>query len=201
MEPDLLQPMRQAAYRHAYEDGIAEILVGVLLAVTALASFHSVWVLATALVLKRVLERIRDRVITPRTGSATLPERPARQLLGMAAYGVLAGILVAIVRLATADSGAPLGGYRWIPLFMGLFLSGGFLYVTSRAGLKRFYIYLAASVLGGLAMTLSMAGSTRQEAFNALSTLLWGLSALLITIGAVVFVTFLRHNPVLAHEH
>jgi len=201
MEPDLLQPMRQAAYRHAYEDGITEILVGVLLAVAALASFKSVWILAAVIVLKWVLERLRDRVTAPRIGSATLPERPGRLLLGMAVYGVGAGLAVLIAHLATANSGAPLGGYRWIPLFMGLFLSGGFLYVTSRAGLKRFYIYLAASVVGGLAMTLSVAGGTRQEAYDALSTLLWGLSALLVTFGAVAFIRFLRNNPVLAHEH
>lgn len=201
MQPDPLEPVRRAAYRHAYEDGITEILVGILLAVAALSTFRGIWIIVAAIALKWVLERVRDRVTAPRVGSATLPEPKGRLLLGMAGYGILAGIVVVIAHVATAGSGAPLGGYRWIPLFMGLFLSGGFLYVIGRAGLKRFYIYLAASVAGGLAMTLSVAGGTRQEAYDALSTLFWGLSALLVTIGTAAFIRFLRNNPVLAHGH
>ena len=199
---DPIQSIQRAAHRHTFRDGITEILVGILLAAGALTILRKpvIVILAIALTLKWTLPRLRSRFVTPRVGSAVLPERPGRTIVGVFIYGILAGAAVFMARLATAGSGAPLGAYRWLPLFVGLFLSGGFLYVAGKTRLRRFLLCLAASIGAGLVLALTIRTGARQEAYASLVTLLWGLSALLLLTGAGTLIRFIRRNPVVMVE-
>jgi len=192
--------MAKAARKHPFEDGIAEILIGVLLATGAL-TLLSRWgfmMLLAAMGLNWALPKLRDRWVTPRAGSASLPQdKPGRVLAGMFGYGLAVGGAVLVLHLLTRGFGAPLGGYRWLPLFVGLFLAGGFLYVWRTAGLKRFGVYLAASVGGGLLLTLAMQDGLRETAYGEVRKLLWLLAALFLVTGAVTLAGFIRRNPVI----
>lgn len=203
MKPDPIESIQEAVHRHSFEDGINEILVGVLVAGGALTLGYRggvFFVLALALLLKWALPRLRDRIAAPRVGMAELPAQPARQMTGIVVYCLLAGLVVVAAWLATGRSRSPLAEYRWVPLFTGLCLSGGFIYAAGRTRLKRFYIYLAATLAGGLLVTLTMSTGGRQEAFGALAQLLWMLSALLIVMGSVILIRFIRRNPVISSE-
>ncbi len=202
-QTDPLMSIHEAAYRHAFEDGITEILAGILLAAGALLTLRSgggVVILAVALGLMWALPRLRDRVTTPRTGSASLPMWPGRTIWGILVYGILAALAVLALRTATVGYGAPLGEYRWLPLFTGLFLSGGFVFAARKTRLKRFYFYILAAVGGGLLLAVTMNSGTRLEAYWRLTALLWGLSGLLLLIGTVTLVRFIRRNAIVAGE-
>ncbi|MBL8232606.1 MAG: hypothetical protein JNL98_29175 [Bryobacterales bacterium] len=189
----------KAAQRHPFNDGIAEILVGLLLATAALVTL-SKWgflVLFVALGLSRLLPRLRDHVATPRAGAATLPrENPWRFLLGIFAYGLLVGGILIALHWLTADRGSPLGEYRWLPLFVGLWLSGGFLHAVRTTGLKRFGVYLAASLGGGAYFTLAMNTGARAAAYGELRNFLGFLAAMVLIGGIGTLINFLRRNPV-----
>ncbi len=198
MKPtDPIKSMQMAAYRYAYDDGIVEILIAVLLAAGAamMMRFAGI-VLWMAIGLTWVLPRLRDRITTPRAGYAVLPQRLVRDLLGVALFGLVAGAVVASLRWLTQDHGAPLGEYRWIPLFAGLLLSGGFLYVFQTARLKRFLLYLAVSIGGGLWFALTPETGIRQAAYASLRQLVWVLSAVVACGGLISLMLFLRRNPV-----
>lgn len=200
---DPIRLMQQAALRHAVDDGISEILVGILLAAGALLVLHprgAVLVLGVAAGLKWLLPRLRDRITTPRVGSATLPQQPFKLLAGIFIYGVLSGFVVLGLRAATGGHTGPFGQYRWLPFFVALFLSGGFLYFARTTNLKRFYVYLAVTVGGGLAFTLTMPSGERLQAYGELITLLWLLSALFVVTGSAVLARFILHNPVVPSE-
>lgn len=189
----------KAAQRHLLNDGIVEILIGLLLTTAALVTL-SRWgflVLFVALGLSRLLPRLRDHVATPRVGAATLPrENPWHFLFGIFAYGLLVGGLVFVLQWFTADLGSPLGGYRWLPLFVGLWLSGGFLHAVRTTGLKRFGVYLAASLGGGAYFTLAMNTGARAAAYGEVRHFLGFLAAVVLIGGIVALITFLRRNPV-----
>lgn len=194
MEPsDPFPAMRLATFRRAYEDGIAEILTATLLASAAaiLLRRQGVLILFLAIALNRALPRLRDRYTAPRTGVAQLPA-PPHFLRGILLYSALTAAAVTLAAWLLPA----LGGYRWLPLFTGLLLSGGFLHVVLTARLKRFALYLAAASLGGLTCTLTLETGARLESYEALRTLLAGLAALLAISGTTVFLSFLHHNPV-----
>lgn len=199
-------PMRliqRAAQQHAFDDGITEILIGVLVAAAALLILRPgglIFMLGIAVLLNWALPRLRDRITTPRIGSAVLPQRPIRTIVGIFMSGVLSGCAVMALRMVTGGNSGPLGEYRWLPLFAGLFLSAGFLYLARSTRLKRFYIYLAASTGGGIVFALTMPSGDRLLAYGELTTLLWLLSALFVVTGSIVLVRFIRRNPLFPSE-
>lgn len=200
---DPIRLMRQSAQRHAFDDGIAEILAGVLLVAGALLALHprgAVLVLGVAALLNWALPRLRDRITTPRVGFAKLPQRPFRTLVGILIFGILSGCAVLVLRVVTGGNAGPFGEYRWIPFFVGLFLSGGFLHLARSTRSKRFYVYLAASIGGALGFTLTMPSGERLQAYAELTSLLWLLSVLLVVTGSSVLVRFIRHHPVLPSD-
>ena len=198
-----LRSFREAAHRNAFEDGVAEVLLGVLLATAAAVVLRrtGILILAVAAVLPWALQRLRNRITRPRVGEAELPREAFGSPKGILVYAILAaGVTLVAFLLAVSFGGARFGGYRWVPLFAGLAVSGGFLAVASRTRLKRFYLYFAAAIGGGVFCALTASSGARQDGYEALRNLLWGLSALLLVVGTATLIGFIRRNPVFSGE-
>lgn len=95
----------------------------------------------------------------------------------------------------TGDLTDRLAFYRWLPLFCGVLVAGGFVHAAGTSGLLRFKVYAAAATAGGLALTFAMPTPGRAAGYARLSLLLGFLAALLVASGAWVLVRFVRSNP------
>lgn len=196
---DAIRNMERRVHSHAYEDGIAEMLLGALLALAAaIIAGGRTFLLPLALfALVPTLRRLRDRYSTPRIGFAEpTPQPPVRFVAGLAAYGVFSICVSAALMMAAGDLFDAQRWYRWIPAFAGLMVAGGFLHASSTSGLRRFAVYATVAIAGGVVLALGTEDVSRANGYAQLRLLLSALAVVVFGTGSAVFVRFLRRHPV-----
>lgn len=182
-----LGEVEKRARRTLSQDGLVYIILSLLLAMIGLSladnGFSGLAMLGLFLALP--LELLRRRITYPRVGYAKLSEPPGatRGILGFA----LAAVIVLTV-IAFAGGGR---FQRVLPAIVGLLFAMAFYFGASIEGIglvEALLIPLIAA--GGVIVSIFI-----DDWHLAVATLLWGIAALLLIIGLVRLILFVRSHP------
>jgi hypothetical protein len=163
---DLVQ-VRQRVYRYWYEDGLAEIAGGSVLALVGLYFWvqsrlpadslfvplfgvgFPILVLVSGWLARHWVRVAKERWTYPRTGYVQYHRPGNRRRWLTVGIGVGTGILITllIARGPIAEA--------WLPALAGTIVGAGILYLAHTVGLIRFYVLASLSVLLGIALSLS----------------------------------------------
>jgi hypothetical protein len=191
--------IEQKVWRASQQDGLMEVMIGVLLAAGA-GQVHGTglfvpWILALVF-MTPVLEAIRKRLTYPRIGYVALvQEEPKNTLRGIALYTIIVIAAMALAFVILSDIGDLTLWQRWSPTLTGVLLSGGMIYAASKSGATRYHVFMVLSV--GLGVAFSILFS---ESYTGLTLYLLTLGGVFILCGAVTFLRFLRRYPLPVEE-
>lgn len=198
-----LQTLRRLAYRHALEDGAADIVVGVYTILVGVATQRRAF-LALAVVYLVVYAMIwrglHDRISSRRVGYAETKEQPPHVLLtGALAAVVLTLIVVAAITLSTGRLWNLEHWPTWGPILAGLILAAGFLQTAIRSALRRYYGYAGLALAGSLFFWLFPFAPSINPS-DRLTLFLFLVGGVMAITGIVVGARFRRLHPVLNVE-
>jgi hypothetical protein len=200
---DPLRALRRRAYRHALDDGAADIVVGIYTITVGTATQNRA-LLALAvvyLILYALAWRwLHDRISSRRTGYAEMPEQPPRVLLtGALAAGVLTLLVVAAITISMGKLWDLTRWPTWSPLLAGVILAAGFLQTALRSELRRYYGYAGVAVVGSLFFWLFPFGPSINPS-DRLTLFLFVVGATMVIAGIVVSARFRQAHPLHAVE-
>ena len=193
-----LQHLEQKTYRESQQDGLAELLLGVLLMLLSLmlrrppfVAFLGLWMLYVP----GLLERLRERHTYPRIGVARPHAEDAKELArGIFGYMTIVALVMAIgLFIFMGRSSAWNAGllYQWAPAWFGMMLVGAMTYLHSRSGDPRCYVYAIVAILLGI--TFSLIPFEGKRIGVSLYCLTMGVGTAIA--GFITFRLFLRRNP------
>jgi len=198
---DPIARLRQRAYRHTFEDGIADIVVGVYTLMIGVATQRRIFIVLAAVylvIMQQAWRSLHRQVSGPRTGYAELAEEPPQKLLvGIMAAGIATMGVVAAATWSSGNLWNLTFWPNWAPVLAGAILAGGFLHTATRFGLWRCYAYTAAALGGSLFFWLFPFGSAINPS-DRLTLFLFSLAGAIIATGIVVLVRFTRRTPAVA---
>ncbi len=175
MEGDIDRVM-QRTWRYWYEDGLAEMAVGVIFFLVgllflaeammrpgALTSLSAVGLPIVAIgggiLARRFVASAKARLIYPRTGYVSYHRKAGgRRLAAGAVAGAVGATLSALLLTWPASR-------SWIPALMGFAIGGSWLWLGYRVDLARYYALGLVSALAGAAAALAGLGDTLGCAF------------------------------------
>lgn len=164
---DNFDQMEQRTRRYWYQDGLSEIIVGLLflllggffwLQACLPANSPAAILLSSGLVLvlvagffasRQAIRALKTRLVYPRSGYVAY-RKPKRRRFWL--NGLLAIIMAILVSALFTYAKVTL---TWIPAWTGIILGAIWLVTASRIGLLRFYILAGLSALIGSILTLS----------------------------------------------
>lgn len=200
---DPLDPLRRRAFRHALEDGAADLVVGVFTLMIGAATQKRVFLALSVVYLvsmRLAWKFLHDSIASRRTGYAELPQDPPSTLLrvillaGVLTIAVVAGITLFGGRLWSLDHWP-----TWTPMLSGAILAGGFLHTAVQSGLPRYHAFAVLSLGISVFFWLFPFGP-RINPSDRLTLSLFVTAALLIVAGAVTMVRFVRLRPLVSEE-
>jgi hypothetical protein len=194
-----LKQIERRAQRYFYEDGLAEIGVGLFFVIVGLfvlvmktVESGTLWgavtgvgmavvIIGGTLVMNRVVRAVKARVTYPRTGYVSYHKAPSaiRWIVVATALGLALFVL--------------LTPYEWanrMPLVIGLLMALIFSLMGARAGVARLYVAAGAGALLGLATALA----GLDEIVGAGITF-GGTGVVLMIGGGLALMRYLRANP------
>jgi hypothetical protein len=203
---DLKEVEKRANYA-AYQDGLMEIFMGLFLfffgggLATDVLPIAIVLVVLTVFFAGRILERIKQRYIYPRTGYVKLPEDPHTTGKGIAIAAVimvvaLLGVMFISMALLGQEPGIEFFLTYIVPPASGFMMAIGPYWLGQTYGLMRGYLWAALFVLGGIAMPVFNIAS----GYQAVGLLCSVMGILTLLTGAIMFVLFIRRTPPANHE-
>jgi hypothetical protein len=197
---DDLKKIERRTYRYWYEDGVTDIasgwvflMVGMVFLIEALAPAGPlagisaialpVVVIGGVLLARWAVAAIKRGITYPRTGFVSYRKtaRSRRWLAGAVAAG-MAIVITVFARLGPLARG-------WIPLFTGLFIGLGLMFMGYRFNLGRYYALAACSLAAGLAAATLTQNET---AGSAVYFCAMGLA--LVASGALTLWGYLRRT-------
>lgn len=196
-EPDL-EKMEQKAYSEFMQDGLTEILLGILLAgATAIfgkPSLTAGFVVFYLLFVPRIYERLKRRYTYPRIGYAKLHiDPPKKTAFGIFSYMLVVAVVMVVALLIIFGDLAYDLWYRWLPTFMGAMLTGAFTYVVGKSGNPHYY----GPGFFGLAVGVVFSVYGFESARAGIVVYLLFMGACFIGLGLTRFTYFLHTHPVL----
>nr|QNO46761.1 hypothetical protein DEIDBPHB_00010 [Methanosarcinales archaeon ANME-2c ERB4] len=190
---DLLE-IEKKAYRDSQQDGLMEIVMGVILMTFGGFFYSPIFAFYILLIVfsGKIVEFVRRRYTYPRIGSVKFREEDPKDVL----TGVLLFELAVIVIMFTLISiSGDVKDYslwvNWAPLFFGMILVGPFAHAASRSGSIRYYGYAILSVILGIFFSLVEFGS----GCTGLILYLVLIGGFLALGGLAIFIRFLRKYP------
>jgi hypothetical protein len=200
---DSLRTLGRRAYRHALEDGAADIVVGIYTITVGTATQNRA-LLALAVVYLVVYALawrwLHDRISSRRTGYAEVKEQPPRVLLtGTLAAGALTLLVVAAITLSTGRLWNLEHWPRWMPILAGIILAAGFLQTAIRSALGRYRGYAMLALAGSLFFWLFPFAPSINPS-DRLTLFLFLVGGVMAITGVVVGLRFRRLHPVLRVE-
>jgi hypothetical protein len=200
---DPLKPLRRRAHRHALEDGIADLAVGLYTITVGVATQNRALLAIAVAYLFTYLFGWRwfhARLSSRRTGYAEAGEQLPRVLLtGSLAAATVTLLVVAAITLASGVLWDLAVWPAWTPVLAGLVLTAGFLYSAAGSGLRRYYAYATLSAAGSLFFWLFPFGPAINPSDRlTLFLLVVGAAMLLGGVGAML--RFRRAHPVVTLE-
>ncbi len=200
---DPLDPLRRRAFRHALEDGAADLVVGVFTLMVGVGTQKRAFLALSVVYLvsmRLAWKFLHDSIASRRTGYAELPQDPPSTLLpvillaGVLTIAVVAGITLFGGRLWSLDHWP-----TWTPMLSGAILAGGFLHTAVQSGLARYHAFAVLSLGISVFFWLFPFGP-RINPSDRLTLSLFATAALLIVAGAVTMVRFVRLRPLVSAE-
>lgn len=198
-----LQTLRRRAFRHALEDGAADIVVGAYTILVggatqkrALLALGVVYLAVYALAWRWLHDQISSR----RVGYAETQEQPSRMLLtGALAAVVLTLIVVAAITLSGGRLWNLAHWPTWMPILAGVILAAGFLQTAIRSALRRYYGYALLAIAGSLFFWLFPFAPSINPS-DRLTLFLFLVGAVMVLSGILMGARFRRLHPVLNVE-
>jgi hypothetical protein len=194
-----LKEMEQRAYRLLNEDGLLELLMGVILffasATFGGTSSFSIFLAFYVIFTRPMVEGFRKKYTYPRVGYLKFPEEDGKKIgIGIFTFmGAIMLVLVAFIYLIYGRFSGELL-YKWIPLFIGLIFFGGLQYHYGKSGDKLALVYTAIAVGAGLVFSLQgFLEPLRNVQFYTLF-----LSLVFILAGILRFRKFTQDHPIQA---
>lgn len=201
---DLIERKVREAQRYFYDDGLVEIGVGFIflliglvlvgwlvfdvnpvLRVISIVTLPLVTTLG-ALLMKRAVTAIKERVTYPRTGYVSYRQgEPAR-----GRWLVIAAVLILVVAMYFLPD-----LLDKMPVAVGAILAAVLAFLGYRVGLGRFYISAIATLLTGLGAAVYVADELLGA---ALAFVVAGL--VLMVGGGLAFLSYLRDHPLREEE-
>lgn len=199
-----LRGIELEALRAYYQDGLMELLMGVLLLFAGglfyVGSQLVIFVVLWIFLMKPVWEWLKQRITYPRIGYVNFPVDPeaGKGILKalLIFFLVMAVILVGLSLLLGSERGLDLWLQRVIPALVGVLLACGPIYAAQTYGLKHWYGLAALFVVSGLVVPFLADGSVYTKIAIQISIV--GIVSLLIGLGLLV--NFIRTHPVLETE-
>jgi hypothetical protein len=202
MNEDLdLKQLEQATFRVANQDGLTEIMMGLMIMAIGLLIVNSTFIFYVALLIifqATLIERIKEKYTYPRIGRVKLKEE---QEMPYGPYWAVFAIVM-IVALSSVIISARIENElldilaRWAPLIMGIGLLQPFTFLVQRSGLKGYYgVGGIIAILGGVFVLLEF-----DSTIVRMSLYLLVAGGFLFLAGLASLVRFVRKYPVLALE-
>jgi len=193
-----LKDIEQRAWRVYMQDGLVEIMIGVIFFLAS-GAFHtsstSVFlVLFPTIFGPNIIEAIRKRYTYPRIGYVKLQsDDPKKTAMGIFLYMVAVIAIMAVVLYLLFGSGtwAPYLFYQWLPTVVGAMLVGAMTYTKSKSGDARYYAYALVALAIGVAFSLHRFEPVKR----GVTLYLLLLSGIMAVTGLARFVVFLRNHP------
>lgn len=178
-----LQQVEQNARRAFLQDGLVYLFLGLLLIVVSISFLNTelAWLGAFGAFLIFPVQVLRKRVTFPRIGYAKLETPP-----GMA-RGMLLFMLAAVIALSAVAFLAS----RLMPVVISIVFALAFYFGASLNGIRlRDWLIIGLILIGGVVTAVSFA-----DWHMATAVQFWFTGALLVVMGAVDFIRFLRKYP------
>ncbi len=206
-----LKQSEKRAHQHWYEDGLAEIVLGLYFLLLAILYFVDyalvdvpisalglpIIVLGGVLVLAPIVRRLKARLTYSRTGFVSYKEPSTnRRLLALVvglAVGLVAGVLIVRLSLDNFMRGLlPINSTEaliWLPLAQGIVLAIVLGYMAYRFSVERYYLLASISLVTGLILVWIQLGE-----IVATAVYFTVMSITLIISGLVTLRNFMRHT-------
>jgi hypothetical protein len=188
-EPIDLNEVERKVHRAFNQDGLIYLFMGILLTLVGLSFVNErlSWLGGTAVLLIFPIEILRRRITYPRIGYVRfdLPKGFTRGILG---FVVIAVTVLSV--LAFAGDGR---FQRYLPLAISITMSLAFFFGASMQGLRlRDRVIIALMVVSGIGVT-----AVFEDWHWGTAVQMWLIALLLIIIGVIDLVRFVRRYPVM----
>ncbi len=194
-----LKEIEQKAYRDSNQDGLMEIMVGILLTVlgATYGSGLSIFaILVPIFLFPHFIEAVRKRYTYPRIGYAKLPtDDPKKTAKGIFSYTAVVLALMVICFLLLGKVKDAAAYKKWSPALTGVVLVGGFLYAHGKSGSVRYIVFALLSVGFGLLFSIM-----NFESYDGLIINLFVMGGIFMVTGFSLFILFLHKYPKPAEE-
>jgi len=190
---DLLK-IEKKAYRDSQQDGLMEVMMGLILITFGCFLYSPVFAFYILLIIfsKKIVESIRRRYTYPRIGFVKFhKENPKDALTGVFLFEFAVIVIIFTLISIFGDVKDYSRWIKWSPLFFGMILVGPFAHAASRSGSIRYAGYAMLSVVLGLFFSIIEFGS----GYTGLILYLVFIGAFLFLGGLVIFTLFLRKYP------
>lgn len=194
-----LKMIEQESYRELMQDGLTEVLLGLILLAFPLILFESgflvIFVIFYIIYMPQAIEAFRKKYTYPRIGYVKLHEDEAPKLsLGIViAVLLMFIIIIAVIYSVYANLIDKSFIYRWLPAVFGFIMWGPSLYLKDRTGQNGYYLLgLLMSITGIL---VGLANLSTVEVQGILYMISWGI--IFLTLGLMRFHLFIRKYPIL----
>ncbi|MBN2228072.1 MAG: hypothetical protein JW779_00660 [Candidatus Thorarchaeota archaeon] len=194
-----LKMIEQESYCELMQDGLTEVLLGLVFLVLPLLlfepSFVGIFVVFYIILMPQAIESFRKKHTYPRIGYVKLQEEEAPKLsLGVAMVVlVIFIIIIVVVHGLFTNLIDRFFIYRWLPAVFGFIMWGPSLYLKDKTGQSKYYLFgLFMSVTG---IMIGLADFSTVNIQGALYMLSWG--TFFVVLGLLRFLLFIRKYPVL----
>ena len=196
-----LKRLEQATFRVANQDGLTEIMMGLMIMVIAIILVNSTFTYLVALIIifhAAFMERVKEKYTYPRIGRVKLREEQDN-IYGP--YWVVFAIVMLIALISVVASARIENELldlmaQWSTLIMGIGLLQPFTFLVQRSGLKGYYgVGAVIAVIGAVFVLLEFDSSLVRMSFYLLV-----VGGFLFLAGLSSLVRFVRKYPVLDLE-
>jgi len=190
---DLLK-IEKKAYRDSQQDGLMEVMMGVILMTFGGFFYSTVFAFYILLIIfsGKIVEFVRRRYTYPRIGFVKFrEENPKDALTGVFLFELAVIVIIFTLIAISGDVKDYSLWVNWAPLFFGMILVGPFAHSSSKSGSVRYSGYAILSVILGLFFSLIEFGS----GCTGLILYLVIIGGFLVFGGLAIFIRFLRKYP------
>ncbi len=194
-----LKEIEKKAYRDSQQDGLMEVMMGLILITFGGFFYSTVFAFYILLIVfsGKIVEFIRRRYTYPRIGFVKFhEENPKDALTGVFLFEFAVIVIIFTLISIFGDVKDYSQWVKWSPLFFGMILVGPFAHAASRSGSIRYTGYAILSVILGVFFSLIEFGS----GCTGLILYLVFIGAFLFLGGLAIFTRFLRKYPLPAEE-
>jgi hypothetical protein len=189
-----LKEIEKKAYRDSQQDGLMEVMMGLILMTFGGFFYSPVFAFYILLIVfaGRIVEFIRRRYTHPRIGFVKFHKDDLKDALTGVFFFEVTVIVIMFTLISLFGNVKDYSQWvDWAPLFFGMILVGPFAHAQSRSGNVRYTGYAILSVILGLFFSLAefASGSTGLILYLVL------MGGFLFSSGIFIFAMFLRRYP------